>query len=71
MAHDDLIAWPEGTIGHGEEKRFLDFIQENRELGFGRMMALISQVWRREDPASALVPALPGGLAAGTHLFSP
>ena len=59
MAHEDLIAWPEGTIGYEEERRFLEFVDANRDLGFGRMMALISQMWRKEDPAGALTVALP------------
>lgn len=70
MANEDLIAWPEGTIGYREERDFLAFVEANQELGYGRMMALISQVWRREDPRSALVPALPPEPVAGGHRFS-
>lgn len=33
---------------------FRAFVEKNREFGYGRMMQLISELWRERDPAGAL-----------------
>jgi hypothetical protein len=36
------------------EDDFMEVVQENRRIGYGRMMQLISEHWRKEDPLGAL-----------------
>ncbi len=37
-----------------EDEDFIAFVKRNRAFGYGRMMHLISELWRSEDPRGAL-----------------
>ncbi len=37
------------------DRKFLDIVIQNRELGYGRMMLLISELWCQSDPKGALI----------------
>lgn len=36
------------------DEEFRAFVEQNRAFGYGRMMQLISDLWRSQDPAGAL-----------------
>lgn len=45
------------------EKAFLDYIDDNAQaIGYGRMMQMVSQEWRRKDPIGALMVGTAYGL---------
>lgn len=37
-----------------DDDAFMAFVKQHRSFGFGRMMHLISELWRSEDPRGAL-----------------
>jgi hypothetical protein len=37
-----------------DDDEFRTFVEKNRAFGYGRMMQLISELWREHDPAGAL-----------------
>lgn len=44
--------WPVGTVGHAEERDFMETVGRLREVGFGRMIQLVQFAWDREEDAS-------------------
>ena len=41
-------------LGTRQEAEFLGFVEANREMGYGRMLQMISAIWYRSDPDGAL-----------------
>ncbi|KKM14353.1 hypothetical protein LCGC14_1706910 [marine sediment metagenome] len=38
------------------EQEFLDYVKQHKEIGYGRMMQIISFAWHEVDPMGALSP---------------
>ena len=51
MLIEDEMRFPPATLDEGS---FLNFVKDNSHIGYGRMMQLISEYWRVEDPIGAL-----------------
>lgn len=62
--HEDLLRspyFPPGSRLYQQEMAFIEFVEANRDLGYGRMMQLISAVWKKHDPVGALSLGPPYG----------
>lgn len=49
-----FVGWPLGTVGYARNVRFIDFVEENRELGFGRMRQIVGMVWEKVNKVGAI-----------------
>ena len=47
--HGALIGFPPGTAGHAKELEVVDFLNEHREMGYGRMIQMLNQMWHSVD----------------------
>lgn len=48
-----------------EERQFLAFVRAHKEIGYGRMMQIISHEWYRHDPSGAALANTCFGLLEG------
>jgi len=47
--HGVLIWFPPGTKGEHEEIEIVEFLHDHREIGYGRMIQMLDQMWKAKD----------------------
>ncbi len=56
------------AINERKEREFMEYVETNADIGYGRMMQLISEHWKAYDPIGALMVGTCYGLEKNEYL---